>query len=243
MPVDLSGEVAVVSGGAQGLGHAIALSLRQAGAQVAIWDVGAAAPEADGATFHAVTVDVTSEAAVQDATRRTLDRFGSVSILVNNAGIAGPHRPAWELAAADWRQVIEVNLTGAFLCCQALIPHMRTQGYGRIVNIASVAGKEGNPFIAAYAASKAGLIALTKSLGKELADTEIRVNCITPGAIRTAIFDAWPEDYVQSLLAKIPLGRFGRPEELATMTAWLASREASFSTGAVFDLSGGRATY
>jgi 2-dehydro-3-deoxy-L-rhamnonate dehydrogenase (NAD+) len=242
MPVDLSGEIAVVTGGARGLGRAIVTALRQAGARVAAWDLQQPV-QPDDADELAVTVDVTDEAAVQRATQLTLDRFGGLSVLVNNAGIAGPHRPVWELTAADWRRVVEVNLTGAFLCCRSVIPTMRACNYGRIVNIASVAGKEGNACIAAYAASKAGLIALTKTLGKELAETEIRVNCITPGAIRTAIFDGWPEHYVQSLLAKIPLRRFGQPEELASMTAWLSSRETSFSTGAVFDLSGGRATY
>jgi 2-dehydro-3-deoxy-L-rhamnonate dehydrogenase (NAD+) len=242
-------QVAVVTGGSQGLGLAIATRLLRDGIAVSLWDceepalARATQTLAAGERVFSVAVDVAQEEQVSAAAQQTLRRFGSVSILVNNAGIAGPYRSAWHLALAEWQHIIDVNLTGVFLCCRALIPQMLTAGYGRIVNIASIAGKEGSPSIAGYAASKAGVIGLTKTLGRELAHTEIRVNCVAPAAIRTAIFDAWPPEFVKSLVAKIPLGRFGTPEELAAMVAWLVSAEASFTTGAVFDLSGGRADY
>lgn len=241
-----AGRTAVVTGGSSGLGLAISARLVADGARVCVWDSVADVAERCAASLPgagAMRVDVSDEAGVQAAADRTMSSLGSVSILVNNAGISGPHATVCDLSLADWNRVIAVNLTGAFLCCRALIPAMAHSGWGRVVNISSVSGKEGNAEIAAYAASKAGLISLTKTLGKELAATAIRVNCITPGAIRTAIFDQWPEDYVAGLVAKIPMGRFGLPEELAAMVAWLCSDEASFSTGAVFDLSGGRATY
>lgn len=248
MKMSVEGQVAVVTGGTQGLGAAIARALAKAGATVVVWDI--AGTERDERSrgepaepFPTFACDVADEASVTAAASETAAGIGTPTILVNNAGIAGPHAALTDLPPAQWRRVLDVNLTGTYLTCRALLPGMRERNYGRIVNIASVAGKEGNPFIAAYSASKAGVIALTKSLGKELAETEIRANCITPGAIRTAIFDAWPDDYVASLLAKIPLGRFGRSEELAALTLFLASPLCSFSTGAVFDLSGGRATY
>lgn len=245
--IDLSGKHAIVTGGATGLGLAITQRLVACGARVSVWgnDPDAAATLAAGqlGQVKCIELDVTSESEVKQALDATAANFGEPDILVNNAGVPGPHAVVWETSAAEWRRTLEVNLTGAFLCSKAVIPRMLTQPEGRIVNIASISGKDGNDMIAPYAASKAGLISLTKTLGKELARTPIRVNCITPGAIRTAIFDRWPEQYVNSLLAKIPMGRFGLPAELASMVAWLCSSEASFSTGAVFDLSGGRAVY
>jgi 3-oxoacyl-[acyl-carrier protein] reductase len=249
MGIDLKGEIAVVTGAGQGLGYAIAQRLLHDGAKVSLWDREPAILEKARAELsalgavHMAAVDVTSEAQIAAGTKSTLDHFGRVSILVNNAGIAGPNMPTWELSLADWQRVIDINLTGVFLCCRAIVPAMVQANYGRIVNIASVAGKEASPNIVGYASAKAGVIGLTKTLARELAKTDIRVNCITPAAIMTAILERWPKDYVDSLLAKIPMGRFGLPEELAAMVAWLASREASFSTGAVFDLSGGRTDY
>lgn len=245
----LEGQTAVVTGGSQGLGLAIARRLLEDGANLSIWDVSAeglaAAAEALGRSdrVSTVIVDVTSETAITKARDKVEAQFGRVSILVNNAGVSGPHGPTWELSLDDWQKVISVNMTGVFLCCKAFTPGMLAADYGRIINIASVAGKEASPLINAYSASKAGVIGFTKTLGRELAKTRITVNCVTPAAIRTAIFDRWPEDYVETLLQKIPMGRFGQPDELASMVAWIASPEASFSTGAVFDLSGGRTDY
>jgi 3-oxoacyl-[acyl-carrier protein] reductase len=219
------------------------------GANVSLWDrdsVGlrsAAETLNGGDRVHTMVTDVSSENLVAAACEATLGKFGSVSILVNNAGVSGPFGPAWKLSLEDWQRVVDVNMTGVFLCCKALVPTMLAADYGRIVNIASVAGKEASPSISAYATSKAGVIGFTKTLARELANTKITVNCVTPAAIKTAIFDQWPADYVAILLAKIPMGRFGAPDELAALVAWIASREASFSTGAVFDLSGGRTDY
>lgn len=249
MRTDLQGQVAVVTGGSRGLGLAIAKRLWEDGASVSLWDsdeeaLGAAVKEfGDGARVHAIVTDISAEDRVEKAREATLARFGAVAILVNNAGVAGRNSPVWELPLADWQRVIDINMTGVFLCCRAIIPTMLAAGYGRIVNIASVAGKEPSPLISAYATSKAGVIGFTKTLGRELANTKITVNCVTPAAIRTAILDSWPEDYVATLLAKIPMGRFGMPAELAALVSWVASPEASFSTGAVFDLSGGRSDY
>ena len=249
MGTGLRGQTAVVTGGSQGLGLAIAARLLADGANISLWDreaeslARAVDTLAAGDRVHTALVDVTSESLVEAARDATLERFGSVSILVNNAGISGPHANAWDLSLAEWQRVIDVNMTGVFLCCRAFAPHMIAADYGRIVNIASVAGKEASPSISAYATSKAGVIGFTKTLGRELANTKVTVNCITPAAIRTAIFDRWPADYVASLLAKIPMGRFGMPQELAAMVAYVASPEASFSTGAVFDMSGGRTDY
>lgn len=249
MTFDLTGQTAVVTGGSQGLGLAIAKRLFAEGASLSLWDNNeeslrqAANELGDKQRVQTVVIDVTSEQQVIKAREETLAHFGSVSILVNNAGISGPHAVTWELSLEDWQRVIDVNMTGVFLCCKAFAPDMLAADYGRIINIASVAGKEASPSISAYATSKAGVIGFTKTLGRELATTKVTVNCVTPAAIRTAIFDRWPEDYVDMLLKKIPMGRFGNPEELASMVAWIASPEASFSTGAVFDLSGGRTDY
>ena len=196
-----------------------------------------------GPDLHCVSVDVGDHSSVVEAVRQTLSRRPTVDILVNCAGITGPNVRLWDYPPEEWLQVMQVNLNGLFYCCRELVPLMRLQNYGRIVNIASVAGKEGNPNASAYSASKAAVIALTKSLGKELADTGVRVNCVTPAAVKTAIFDQMSVEHIQFMLSKIPMARFGEPEEVAAMVAWLCSEECSFSTGAVFDLSGGRATY
>jgi 2-dehydro-3-deoxy-L-rhamnonate dehydrogenase (NAD+) len=245
----LRGQAAVVTGAAQGLGFAIAKRLLDEGARVSLWDredhalKGAVEALGRCERVHAAVADVTSEALIDAARDETLKRFGSVSILINNAGISGKHCAAWDLPLSEWQRVIDVNMTGVFLCCRAFTPTMLKAGYGRIINIASVAGKEPSPFISAYATSKAGVIGFTKTLGRELVASGITVNCVTPAAIRTAIFDQWPEDYVQGLLEKIPMGRFGQPAELADLVAWIASPHASFTTGSVFDLSGGRSDY
>lgn len=247
--IDLKGRKAVVTGGARGIGYAIAERLLVSGAAVSLWDVDAEALEVAsralahlGEVHHAV-VDVTKASSVQAQTEVTLSRFGTIDILVNNAGIAGPNKKTWEYAPEEWQTVLGVDLTGVFLCCRALVPGMIATGYGRIVNIASIAGKEGNPNASAYSAAKAGVIALTKSLGKELAQTGIVVNCVTPAAVATDIFKQMSDEHIQYMLAKIPMGRFGHTTEVAAMVAWLCSEECSFTTGGVFDLSGGRATY
>jgi 3-oxoacyl-[acyl-carrier protein] reductase len=243
--LDLNGRNAVVTGGASGLGFAIAERLAQSGAKVVIWDIDDAAARAAAKKLggFAIAVDVGDIAAVTQAVGETLGLVPAIDVLVNNAGITGPNVKLWDYPAQDWRQVFAVNLDGTFHCCRAVLPHMRERNYGRIVNIASVAGKEGNPNASAYSASKAAVIALTKSLGKELADTAIRVNCVTPAAVRTPLFAQMTQAHIDYMLSKIPLGRFGEPQEIAALVTWLASEECSFSTGAVFDLSGGRATY
>jgi 3-oxoacyl-[acyl-carrier protein] reductase len=245
--LDFRGRHAVVTGGAAGLGFAIAQRLIASGGSVTVWDrdeaaAARAARELGPGNGH-VTVDVASETSVRAAVQATLARAPRIDALVNSAGITGPNTKVWEYPVEAWRQVLDVNLTGLFLCCREVVPHMRASGYGRIVNIASVAGKDGNPNASAYSASKAAVIALTKSLGKELADSEIRVNCVTPAAVKTAIFDQMTPQHIEFMLSKIPLGRFGTPEEIAALVAWLCTQECSFSTGAVFDLSGGRSTY
>ena len=239
--IDLDGRRAVVTGGAQGLGRAIAERMATSGARVEIWDLQDGPTQAAAAEMGVTprVLDLTDEAAVAAAAGAA----GAVDILVNNAGITGGNAPTWQLDPAVWRQVMEVNLTAPYLVCRALVPGMIQRGYGRIVNIASVAGKEGNPNAAHYSASKAGVIALTKSLGKELAETGVLVNCVTPAAARTPIFDQMSEEHIGYMLAKIPMKRFLEPREAAAMVAWLASEDCAFSTGAVFDLSGGRATY
>ena len=247
--IDLKGRVAVITGGAQGIGYATAQRMLASGASVVLWDIDAArlatavqALSAQG-TASGDTVELTDEASVAAAAAAAVARHGRIDILVNNAGITGGNAPTWELSPAVWRQVVEVNLIAPFLTCRAVVPQMIAQGYGRIVNIASVAGKEGNPNASHYSASKAGLIALTKSLGKELATKGVLVNAVAPAAARTAIFDQMSPEHIGFMLGKIPMARFVEVDEVAAMVAWLASEECSFSTGAVFDLSGGRATY
>ena len=246
--IDLDGRRAVVTGGAQGIGRAIAERLIVSGAFVTLWDRDAgeldtALEAIKGRDTRAVVVDVADPAAVERAAAETVEAAGCIDILVNNAGIAGPNAATWEYPIDEWRQVIEIDLNGVFYCCRAVVPHMIERGYGRIVNIASIAGKEGNPNASAYSAAKAGVIGLTKSLGKELADRDIAVNCITPAAARTRIFEQITEAHIDYMLSKIPRGRFVLVEELAALAAWLVSSDNSFTTGAVFDASGGRATY
>jgi len=237
----------VVTGGAAGLGFGIAERLIASGGSVTLWDrdeaAAAAACSALGAKAFAVKVDVAQQPSVAAAVAATLAHAPRIDALVNSAGITGPNVKLWDYPADDWRQVMDVNINGVFLCCREVVAQMRTQGYGRIVNIASVAGKEGNPNASAYSASKAAVIALTKSLGKELADTGVRVNCVTPAAVKTAIFDQMTPEHIAFMLSKIPMGRFGTVEEIAAMVCWLCTEDCSFSTGAVFDLSGGRSTY
>lgn len=245
--IDLTGRCAVVTGGAQGFGRAITERFVASGAKVAIWDFDQ--PLADktakeiGPDVMALEVDVTSVEAVEAATAATLKAFGRLDILVNNAGIAGVNKPVADLSYDEWRQVMKINLDGPFICCKAVVPTMMKQNYGRIVNIASIAGKEGNPNASHYSASKAGVIALTKSLGKELAGTDIAVNAVTPAAAKTAIFDQMTQQHIDFMLSKIPRGRFLKVDELASLVAWIASEECLYTTGAVFDISGGRATY
>jgi 3-oxoacyl-[acyl-carrier protein] reductase len=245
--LDLNGQRVIVTGAAAGLGLAVAERLAASGARLALWDrdESALARAANAISVSAKTfvVDVSDPAAISTAVNQTLSCLGGIDVLVNNAGISGPNTVTWEYPVEDWQRVLDINLTGTFLCARAVIPHMLANSYGRIVNVASVAGKEGNPCAPAYSASKAGVIALTKSLGKELARSGVLVNCVTPGAVRTAIFDQMSEEHVQFMLSKIPMGRFGQVGEIAALVAWLCTEECSFSTGAVFDLSGGRATY
>jgi 3-oxoacyl-[acyl-carrier protein] reductase len=244
--LDFKGRHAVVTGGATGLGFAIAQRLIASGGSVTVWDrdaaMGRQAAERLGAAGF-VQVDVGDEGSVRAAVQATLERSPRIDALVNSAGITGPNAKVWEYPVDAWRAVIDVNLTGLFLCCREVVPVMREADYGRIVNIASVAGKDGNPNASAYSASKAAVMALTKSLGKELADTGVRVNCVTPAAVKTAIFDQMSQAHIDFMLSKIPMGRFGTPEEIAALVGWLCTEDCSFSTGAVFDLSGGRATY
>jgi 2-dehydro-3-deoxy-L-rhamnonate dehydrogenase (NAD+) len=247
--IDLSGRFAVVTGGAQGIGRAIVERFLDSGAAVAIWDRDRALAEKTAGELKArnrvaaVVVDVTRLADVERARDATKAAFGRIDILVNNAGIAGPNVKTWDYPPEAWAQVMAINLDGPFHCCRALVPDMIAQNYGRIVNIASIAGKEGNPNASAYSASKAALIALTKSLGKELADKDIAVNAITPAAAKTAIFDQMTQEHIDYMLAKIPRGRFVLVDEIAALAAFCASADCSFTTGAVFDISGGRATY
>jgi 2-dehydro-3-deoxy-L-rhamnonate dehydrogenase (NAD+) len=245
--LDFKHRTAVVTGGAAGIGFAIAQRLSASGARVALWDRDAGALAKAQAALPGGTVvhalDVADADAVARATAAAEAALARIDVLVCSAGIAGPNHVTWEYPLDAWRQVIEVNLNGLFYCNRAVVPVMQKHDYGRIVNIASIAGKEGNPTASAYSASKAAVMALTKSLGKELAKTGIRVNCVTPAAVRTAIFDQISQQHIDFMLSKIPLGRFGGVDEIAAMVCWLASEECSFSTGAVFDLSGGRATY
>jgi len=245
--LDLNGRNAVVTGGGAGIGLAIAQRLVASGARVSLWDRDARALEESakplGRRTHTATLDVSDEAQVMRAFDDTAKALGRVDVLVCSAGITGPNMATWEYPVADWKQVLDINLTGVFLCNKAAVPHMKENDYGRIVNIASIAGKEGNPNASAYSASKAGVVSLTKSLGKELAKTGIRVNCVTPAAVKTGMFAQMTQAHIDFMLSKIPMGRFGEVEEIASLVAWLCTEECSFSTGAVFDLSGGRAVY
>ena len=247
--IDLQDRVAVVTGAARGIGFAIAQRLLASGARCCLWDHDAKALAtaletlAAGQRADSFVVDLTQEAEVEAAASATVSRFGAVELLINNAGIAGVSKKLWECSPAEWRAVIELDLFAVFLCCRAIVPLMLQRDAGRIVNIASIAGKEGNPNASHYSAAKAGVIGLTKSLGKELAATSIRVNCVTPAVIETEILKQVSDEHIRYMLSKIPLGRTGTVAEVAALVAWLCSDECSFSTGAVFDISGGRATY
>ena len=243
--IDLNNKIAVITGGAQGFGYSMVERFSQSGATVVIWD-----KDKDlinnlnlSENVTAVQTDVTSYESVENSVKETLNKHNKIDILVNNAGIAGPSFKTWEYPIDQWQNVVDIDLTGVFYCCRAVVPHMIKSDYGRIVNIASIAGKEGNPNAMPYSAAKAGVIALTKSLGKELSDKNIAVNCVTPAAAKTRIFDQISQEHIDYMLSKIPRNRFLLVEELASMVAWMASEENSYTTGAVFDLSGGRATY
>jgi 2-dehydro-3-deoxy-L-rhamnonate dehydrogenase (NAD+) len=247
--IDLNNRHAVVTGGAQGIGFAIATRLQDSGASVSIWDSDQAVLESALAQLKSSgrvdgeAGDVSDAALVDHAVEATIDKHRKVDILIANAGIAGPNLRTWEYPIEEWHRVVIINLLGVFNCCRAIVPHMLSRNYGRVVNVASIAGKEGNPNASAYSASKAGVIALTKSLGKETATHNIAVNCITPAAARTRIFEQMSKEHIDYMLSKIPRGRFLEVNEVSAMVTWLVSEENSFTTAAVFDLSGGRATY
>jgi 2-dehydro-3-deoxy-L-rhamnonate dehydrogenase (NAD+) len=247
--IDLKSRHAVITGGAQGIGFSVATRLLASGSSVSLWDRdadtlnGAQAKLASPDMVSIETVEVSEPASVTAAVESTIARHGKIDILVASAGIAGPNAKTWEYPIDAWKQIIDINLTGVFLCCRAILPYMLKQDYGRIVNIASIAGKEGNANASAYSASKAGVIAFTKSLGKETAGKNIAVNCVTPAAARTRIFDQMTQEHIDFMLSRIPRGRFLEVDEVSSMVAWLVSEENSFTTAAVFDLSGGRATY
>ena len=243
--IDLENKVAIVTGGAQGFGLSTVKRFLISGAKVIIWD-----KDKDflnnlkiEGEVTKIETDVTSISSVESAAQSSIEKFGKIDILINNAGVAGPSYKTWEYPIEDWQQVLDIDLTGVFYCCKVIVPHMILNDYGRIVNIASIAGKEGNPNAMPYSAAKAGVIALTKSLGKELSDKNIAVNCVTPAAAKTRIFDQISQEHIDDMLSKIPRGRFLKVDELASMVSWLVSEENSYTTGAVFDLSGGRATY
>ena len=244
---DYKDRSAVITGGAKGIGLATAKRFHASGAKVSLWDMDESRLNEVKDTFpdniDIQVVDVTNWDSVNAAAENSLKSIGGTDILVNSAGIAGPNFKTWEYPVEEWLKVVDIDLNGTFLCCRALVPFMRENKYGRIVNIASIAGKEGNPNAAPYSAAKAGVIGLTKSLGKELADMNITVNCITPAAVRTEIFDQISQEHIDFMLSKIPIGRFGTVDEIANLITWLSSEECSFSTGGVFDISGGRATY
>ena len=247
MSKSMRGKRAVITGGAQGIGYAIAENFLSQGAQITLWDqdeaLMAEAVDTLGEGASGVAVDVTNPDMIEAAAREAQESVGGIDVLVNNAGIAGAALPVCDYPLDEWRRVIEIDLNGVFYCCRAVVPVMVAQDYGRIVNIASIAGKEGNPNASAYSAAKAGVIALTKSLGKELAETGVRVNCITPAAAKTRIFEQITQEHIDYMLSKIPMARFVEVEEIAELVAWLSSDACAFSTGAVFDISGGRATY
>ena len=247
--LDLQGRVGIVTGGARGIGMAVARRMVASGAAVSIWDMDPAKAEesraalaADG-NVTAEVLDLSDEVAVAEATQRTLKAHGKIDMLVNNAGITGGNMPSWEIPVAQWRRVIDVNLNAPFIVASAVMPHLIANGWGRVVNVASVAGKEGNPNAAHYSASKAGLIGYTKSLAKEVAMRNVLVNCVCPAAAKTDIFNHMTDAHIAFMLSKIPMGRFVEVEEIAALICWLCTADCSFSTGAVFDISGGRATY
>ena len=245
--LDFNGRHAAISGGATGLGYAIAHRLIQSGGSVSLWDLdekkAASAVETLGPKAHAIAVDVSQQASVAAAIKMTLAQAGRIDALVNSAGITGPNTTVWDYPLNEWHKVIDINLTGLFICCREVVPHMLKANYGRIVNIASVAGKEGNPKASAYSASKAGVIGFTKSLGKELAISGILVNCVTPATFESPILDQLPQAQIDYMRSRIPMGRLGEAAECAALVCWLASEECSFSTAATFDISGGRTTY
>jgi len=243
--IDLKDRVAIVTGGAQGFGLAIVEKFLASQAKVIIWDRDKELMDSLNLNgdVKMVNVDVTNYDSVEEATKKSLELNGQIDILVNNAGIAGPSHKTWDYPLKDWQAVIDIDLTGVFYCCKSVVPHMIDKNYGRIVNISSIAGKEGNPNAMPYSAAKAGVIALTKSLGKELADRDIAVNCVTPAAAKTRIFDQISQEHIDYMLSKIPRNRFAKVEELGSLVSWMVSEDNSFTTGAVFDLSGGRATY
>ena len=243
--IDLNNKTAVITGGAQGFGYSMVERFSQSGAKVVIWDKDQELIDSLDLPKNVIAVqtDVKSYDSVENSIKETLEKNNTIDILVNNAGIAGPSFKTWEYPIDQWQNVVDIDLTGVFYCCRAVTPHMIKNNYGRIVNIASIAGKEGNPNAMPYSAAKAGVIALTKSLGKELSDKNIAVNCVTPAAAKTRIFDQISQEHIDYMLSKIPRGRFLKVDELASMVSWLVSEENSYTTGAVFDLSGGRATY
>ena len=245
---NLENRVAIVTGGAQGFGYAITKRIIQSGGKVIVWDIDKEAienaqKEINSNNFNFQIVDVTDFNTIENSIKNLEKQFGKIDIFINNAGITGMNAKVWDYPIDEWKKVMELNLNSTFYCCKAIVPHMVKNNYGRIVNIASIAGKEGNPNASAYSTSKAGVIGLTKSLGKELADKNIAVNCITPAAAKTRIFDQMTEEHINYMLSKIPRNRFAKIDELASLVCWLVSEENSFSTAAVFDLSGGRATY
>jgi len=247
--LDLNGRVCIVTGGVSGIGLAVAQRMADSGASISLWDRDAAALEkisgqlSAKAKMHTAQVDISNYAQVQAAAKSTAAHFGKIDALVNSAGVAGANAMVWEYPVDEWLRVHDINIHGTFYTCREVVPHLQKNGYGRIVNIASIAGKEGNPTASAYSASKAAVIGFTKSLGKELAKQNITVNCVTPAAVKTPIFEQVTQAHIDFMLQKIPMGRFGLVEEIASMVCWLCSEDASFTTGGVFDLSGGRATY
>ena len=243
--IDLNNRVAIITGGAQGFGFSMVGIFSESGATVIIWDKDQSLMDSLSLpkNTHIIQVDITTYEDVENSTNEVLKKFNSIDILVNNAGIAGPSFKTWEYPLEEWKNVMDIDLSGVFYCSKAIVPHMIRANYGRIVNISSIAGKEGNPNAMPYSAAKAGVIALTKSLGKELSDKNIAVNCVTPAAAKTKIFDQISQEHIDYMLSKIPRGRFLKVDELASMVSWLVSEENSYTTSAVFDLSGGRATY